>query len=111
MEAEAQPVGTTKTMRGLNVVVLSGNVGSIKFDKTRERNDEVCTFMLAIEKSKGLVTWVRVNVYGGMVTDCRNYLSKGKRVEVVGELMNRFSYNKEDTLTEVRCIEVKFIKD
>lgn len=94
--------------KGLNVVVVSGNVGSTYFGKTKEKGDEVCSFTLAIEKAKDLVTWARINVYGGNVEHCKRFLDKGQRVEVQGELMNRYSPNLDDTVMEIRCIDIKF---
>lgn len=94
-------------MRGLNVVAISGNVGAIEYSKTAQRQDEVCTFILAIEKARDRLTWVRVNVYGGAVQSCREHLHRGLGVMVKGELMNR--QMRENLVTEIRCEDIKFI--
>lgn len=96
-------------MRGLNVVVLSGKVGSVQFGVTHSKEEEVCSFTLAMEKARDMVTWARINVYGGNVIACRKYLSHGIRVEVLGELMNRYSPAKDDKVLEIRCLDVKFL--
>lgn len=96
-------------MREMNSVHLSGNVGSFKFGVTRSKEEEVCTFTVASEKPDGIVTWVRVNVYGGNVSACRRFLRQGMRIVVEGELMNRYSPAKDDKVLEVRCLEVYFV--
>lgn len=96
-------------MKGLNAVFVSGNVGTIEFSTTRERMDDVCTFTVASEKVRSRPTWVRVNVYGGAVESCRTHLRKGRYVVVQGELMNRQAG--ANLVTEIRCIDVKFLSD
>lgn len=94
--------------KGVNSVTISGNVGSVNFDTTYERGDDVCSFTLAVEKARNMTTWVRINVYGGAVEACKNYLVKGKYVIVEGELMNRMHKQRNDTVLEVRCRDIKF---
>lgn len=95
--------------KGLNVVAISGNVGKATFSITKERGDEVCSFTMAIEKAKDIVTWVRVNVYGGNVISCKERLHKGGYVIVQGELMSRYSQTRDDRVLEVKCLDIKFI--
>lgn len=98
-------------MRGLNRVVLSGNVtGHISYAST-DNGTEVCTFVLASERhsSGGSVTaYVKVNVYiDGLVQVCRNRLEKGGYLLVEGELMNRTS--PAGKVVEVRALELIFL--
>jgi len=95
--------------KGINCVQVSGNVASITFGTTQERGDDVCSFMLAVEKAKNFTTWIRVNVYGGAVEACKTHLSKGGYVIVEGELMNRKNKMLDDTVVEVRCRDIKFL--
>lgn len=96
-------------MRGLNVVVLSGNVGKMQFEKTRTTGENAGNFLLAIEKGRDVVTWVRVNLFGPVAAEASGKLSVGDRVEVQGELMNRFSRGAGERVTEVRCVDIKFL--
>lgn len=97
-------------MKGLNVVVLSGNVGRMRFDKTRTTGEPAGSFMLAVEKARDVVTWVHVNVFGPVAAEAMDKLSVGDRVEVQGELMNRLSKGGHgDLLTEVRGVDLKFL--
>lgn len=96
-------------VRGVNAVVVSGNVGSVQFGKTAMRGDDTCSFMLAVEKKRGEVTWTRVNVYGGLVQSCQTFLQKGSYVIVEGELMERMNKNKDNKILELRAKDIKFI--
>ena len=98
-------------MRGINRIVISGNVGNmIKFRDT-SKGVPSCTFQLASDRhARGdiLTTWVKINVYGReLVRSCRNRLSKGVYVIVEGELMNRDRADQKE-LVEVRAREVIF---
>lgn len=100
-------------MRGLNKVVLSGNVtGTINYAKT-DHGTDVCTFVLASDRyaSGSVVTaYIKVNVYiDGLVGLCRNRLEKGCYLLVEGELMNRNS--PIGKVVEVRAHELIFISD
>jgi len=77
--------------RGMNVVVLQGNVGpedSIEYGQSK-KGGETCSFMVANDDRGGFTTWVRVNAGGGLVPICRSYLETGRRIVVKGSLMNR----------------------
>lgn len=98
-------------MRGLNRVIISGNVGShISFNETGN-GSAACSFHLASDRyvANGKVSaWVKINVYGDkFVAICQNRLQRGCYVLVEGELMNRDGQLKE--LVEVRAREVIFL--
>lgn len=98
-------------MRGLNEVVISGNVtAAADFGKTGA-GLEVCSFHVASDRyaSGGQVVtaYIKVNVYvDGLVRICKSRLAKGIYVLVKGELMNR--EGPRGDLTEVRAREVIF---
>jgi single stranded DNA-binding protein len=99
-------------VRGLNHVVLAGNVsGSISFGNL-PNGAAVVSFLLASDRATpggGAVTaWVKVNVYReGLVNICDQRLEKGAYVLVEGELMNRDGVHGQ--LTEVRAREIIFL--
>jgi single-stranded DNA-binding protein len=99
-------------MRGLNRVIISGNVGGkIAFADTGS-GTPVCSFYLVSDRhsSGGTVVTARVkiNVYGeNFVRLCRARLVKGVYVLVEGELMNR--NGKLEELLEVRTKEILFL--
>ena len=99
-------------MRGLNRVIISGNVGAqISFNNTSS-GMPACSFFLASDRHAGrgsvVSAWVKINVYGDdFVRICRARLEKGGYVLVEGELMNRDGQLGE--LVEVRAREVIFL--
>jgi single-stranded DNA-binding protein len=96
-------------MKGINSVVISGNVGDrITIGRTG-RGDPACSFSVASDAAPvPTATWVRVSVYGPeLVEVCRAHLTKGVYVLVEGELMNRAG--KFGELTEVRARRVVFV--
>lgn len=98
-------------MKGINKVILSGNVlDNIEYGRMTN-NAEACSFQVASDRhtSSGVVTaFVKVNVYvEGLIRICRMKLIKGMYVLVEGELMNRDG--KHGDLTEVRAREIIFL--
>ena len=97
-------------MRGVNNVVLSGNVGQINFSSMGNGAD-VLTFTVASDRygnGEKITVWVKVNVYvENLIRICKSKLLKGGYVIVEGELMNREGQHGE--LTEVRAREVLFV--
>jgi single-stranded DNA-binding protein len=98
-------------MRGINRVVLSGNVGDRVVYGTTRMGTQACSFSMASDRHDGddvVTAWVRINLYGDdLVRICREKLTKGMYVIVEGELMNRDGTVGE--LTEVRAREVVFV--
>lgn len=65
--------------------------------------------MLAVEqKPDQNPTWVKVNMYGGVVPMCKDRLFVGCYVIVTGRLMNRERKATQDTVVEVRGNEIVF---
>jgi single-stranded DNA-binding protein len=99
-------------VRGINRVIISGNVSArIQYARTGN-GSEVCTFTLASDRpgSNGAVisAFIKCNVYSpGLVDVCKRKLAKGVYVIVEGELMNRDGQIGE--LTEVRARDVIFV--
>lgn len=98
-------------MRGINKVVLAGNVsGGIKYHETTN-GTPTCSFQVASDRhaqaGKVVTAWVKINVYGALVGVCSTFLKKGSYVIVEGELMNRDGQFKE--LVEIRARELVFV--
>jgi len=95
-------------MKGFNAWIGSGNVGQpIKFATTKKQVP-CCSFMVACER-KGVLVWVRVNVYGeNLVENCRSNLRVGGYIQVQGELMNR-AITLDEKVTEVRGTDLIFL--
>lgn len=95
-------------MNGINRFVGSGYATAVKFDQTKVRGDRVCSFILIMPEDRNNKTKVRVNVYGGAVEACDRFLKDNVYVIVDGKVMNRHCRQKDDTVTEVRCEDIKF---
>lgn len=98
-------------MKGINKVIISGNVlGSIEYGRMTN-GAEACGFSVASDRhsANGVVTaFVKVNVYvEGLIRICKTKLLKGTYVLVEGELMNRDGQHGD--LTEVRAREIIFL--
>lgn len=98
-------------MRGINRVVISGNVSGNINSATMTDGNEALSFSIASDRkiNGGTVTaWVKVNVYiDQLVRVCKSRIHKGGYVLVEGELMNRDGVHGE--LTEVRAREIIFL--
>jgi len=97
--------------RGINKVVISGNVGAgIKYHQTTKGTPS-CSFQLASDRHAHgdvLTAWVKINMYGeGLIHACKPRLRTGSYVIIEGELMNRNSREFKD-LVEVRAREIVF---
>ena len=98
-------------MRGINRVVISGNVATDTNFHTMHDGVLACSFMLASDRhTRGdvITAFVRINVYIDQLAKiCQQKLLKGGYVIVEGELMNRDGIHGE--LTEVRAREIVFV--
>lgn len=90
--------------RGSNAVSISGNVGGEIVTGETKSGDPFFSFQVAIENKNKNVTWARVNVYGPLVSICRDRVKKSIYVVVKGELMNRAHTDE----VEIRCEDIVF---
>ncbi len=94
-------------MKGLNFVVVSGNVGTISQGKTGQ-GVSAYSVLIAVESTKNTTVWVRVNVYSDLAKKCINKIDKGDYIIVEGELMERRRSVDDTVLIEIRAREVIF---
>lgn len=98
-------------MKGINRVVISGNVSTQATYGNTAGGVGACSFKMESErrsKQGTVVAAVKINVYGdALVAICQDRLYKGVYVIVEGELMNREGSKGE--LTEVRAKEIIFV--
>jgi len=96
-------------MKGHNLVILSGNVSGHIVAGTTNDNEHAFSFSVSAEDGGRFGALVRVNVYGGLALKCKDRVSKGLYVSIIGELMNR--RGKFGELTEVRAKDVLFFQN
>jgi single-stranded DNA-binding protein len=95
-------------MKGHNAVFISGNVGGNIVSGMTKDNSPASSFSVATEDTGRGTTWVRVNVYGSLALKCKQNITKGTYVSLIGELMNRNGIHGE--LTEVRARNILFFQ-
>ena len=88
----------------INKVILVGNIGNDPEVKSMQSGDKVCNFSVATSESwkdkatgerKERTEWHRVVVFNqGLINVCENYLKKGSKVYVEGQIETR-SYEKD----------------
>lgn len=100
-------------MRGVNKVIISGNIVRDGVYNKTSRDQDVCSFQIASDRhSRGdvVTAFVRINVFTeSLVNICERFVRKGAYVIVEGELMNRPGTH--DELTEVRAKDLVFVSD
>ncbi len=88
----------------VNKVILIGNIGNDPEIKSMQSGDKVCNFSVATSESwkdkasgerKERTEWHRVVVFNqGLMNVCENYLKKGSKVYVEGQVETR-NYEKD----------------
>jgi hypothetical protein len=89
--------------QGLNCVILSGDVGDVIYSETFVKNDPAVAFMLCVEAKENFPVWTKCNAYGDIARYIKlKNLSKGARVEIIGELINRKKRHEDRVELEVK---------
>jgi single-strand DNA-binding protein len=83
----------------LNKVTLIGNLGADPEIRSMQSGDEVCNLSIATTESwkdkqtgerKDKTEWHRVVIFSpGLVNVCKNYLKKGSKIYIEGQLQTR----------------------
>lgn len=101
----------------MNKLMIIGNLTKDPEIRTTTTGKNVCTFTVAVNRRKKLegqpdADYFRVSVWEQMAENCHKYLSKGKKVCVIGRVSVR-TYKANDGETraslEVFADDVEFI--
>jgi single-strand DNA-binding protein len=106
--------------RGINKVILVGNLGADPETKYTAAGTALCTFRLATTESftdrdgqtQERTEWHRIVTWGKLAEICGQYLNKGRQVYVEGSIRTR---SWEDDagikrfITEINAREVQFL--
>lgn len=106
--------------RGVNKVILLGNLGADPEMKYTPNGTAVCNLRIATSESfKGQdgqwqerTEWHRVVVYGKTAENCGQYLAKGRQVYIEGRLTTRSwddQSGQKRWMTEVVARDVQFL--
>ena len=107
--------------RGINKVILIGNLGADPEMKYTASGTPLCNFRLATSESfkdrdgnqQERTEWHRITAWGRLAEICGQYLSKGRQVYVEGSIRTR-SWDDQKTgekryMTEIVAREVQFL--
>ena len=106
--------------RGINKVILVGNLGSDPELKYMQSGTAMCTFSVATNESykdaEGQMVdkteWHRIVTWGRLAEICGEYLKKGRQVYLEGQLQTR-SWEDQDGntkyMTEVKAREMQML--
>jgi len=102
-------------------ITLVGNLGNDPEMRYTPSGAAVASFSLAVSKSwndadgnkQQKTIWFRVSVWNKLAEICSQYLTKGKKVLVVGEVEEARAYTDKDgnprASLEVRATQVRFL--
>lgn len=108
-------------MKGVNKVILVGQLGQDPESKSFPNGGSVCNFSIATSESwtdkntgerKQVTEWVRIVANGKVGEICQQYLKKGSKVYLEGALKTRqwTDQNGQDRyVTEVRISEMQML--
>jgi single-strand DNA-binding protein len=106
--------------RGVNKVILIGNLGSDPEIRYTQSGQAVAHFNIATTdtwtdkngQSQERTEWHRIVVWGKQAENCSKYLSKGRQIYVEGRLQTREWQDKEGNkrqTTEIVANDVQFL--
>lgn len=102
----------------MNKITLIGNLTNDPETRTTTSGQSVCTFTLAVNRrfankdGDKQTDFFRIQAWRGLADTCARFLSKGKKVAVIGELQAR-TYEAKDGTTrmslDVQADEIEFL--
>ena len=102
----------------MNKIILIGNLTADPTLRATQSGTSVCQFTIAVNRrfpgpdGQKQTDFFRINTWRQLAESCNKYLSKGKKVAVVGELQAR-TYTAKDGTTrmslDVSADEVEFL--
>ena len=98
----------------MNRITLIGNLTNDPEIRSTQTGKNVCTFTIAVNRKKvsePQTDFFRINAWNGLADTCARFLTKGKKVAVVGELQARtYESNGQTRLSlDVVADEVEFL--
>ena len=99
----------------MNRITLIGNLTADPEIRSTQTGKSVCTFTIAVNRKKvsePQTDFFRINAWNGLADTCARFLSKGKKVAVIGELQARTYEDKQGKTRlslDVSADEVEFL--
>lgn len=96
----------------MNKLILIGNLTKAPETRVTQGGKSVCSFDIAVNDRKGDATFFRVSAWDKLGENCQRFLSKGKKVMVIGPVSAR-AYNTSSGETrvsiEVNAQDIEFL--
>lgn len=102
----------------MNKITLIGNLTNDPETRTTTSGQSVCTFTIAVNRrfankdGDKQTDFFRIQAWRGLADTCARFLSKGKKVAVIGELQARIYEAKDGTTRmslDVQADEIEFL--
>lgn len=96
----------------MNQLTIIGNLTADPTTRTTPSGKSVCSFDLAVNDRKGNTTYFRVSAWEKLGEICQRYLSKGKKVSVIGPVSARAYTDrngKASVSIEVAANDIEFL--
>ena len=99
----------------MNRITLIGNLTADPEIRSTQTGKNVCTFTSAVNRKKvsePQTDFFRINAWNGLADTCARFLSKGKKIAVIGELQARTYEDKQGKTRlslDVSADEVEFL--
>ena len=96
----------------MNKLFLIGNLTKDPETRTTPNGKTVCNFDIAVNDRQGNPTYFRISAWEKQGENCQRYLSKGKKVSVVGPVSARAYTDrngKANVSIEVAANEIEFL--
>lgn len=96
----------------MNKLFLIGNLTKDPETRTTPNGKTVCNFDIAVNDRQGNATYFRISAWSQLGESCQKYLSKGKKVSVVGPVSARAYTDRNSNANvsiEVTANEVEFL--
>ena len=99
----------------MNKITLIGNLTNDPEIRSTQTGKSVCTFTIAVNRKKvsePQTDFFRITAWNGLADTCARFLTKGKKVAVVGELQARTYEDKQGKTRlslDVSADEVEFL--
>lgn len=96
----------------MNRIFLIGNLTKDPETRTTPNGKTVCNFDIAVNDRQGNATYFRISAWSQLGEICQKYLSKGKKVSVVGPVSARAYTDrngKANASIEVTANDVEFL--
>lgn len=96
----------------MNKIILIGNLTKDPETRTTPTGKTVCNFDIAVNDRQGNATYFRVSAWDKQGENCQRYLSKGKKVSVIGPVSARAYTDRNGNANvsiEVSAQDVEFL--